>query len=202
MIARLIELECKFWRYVGPTHHRQPTGRHPRRAALLSGDNGQVVNFSSHAGLTTAYILKALRRSWPTGKARGRAQKQMLQAGHGRRQSSRGVLLRQLAQGRRHRFDVAQLLKDKPYLQAKYPLLKPGARLPGRLISSITPSLASPCVRGWPPGTLKGLRTHPSTLGRISIGKVVEKRRLPEKDDQFTIVPSAGPGWLAVCTQR
>ena len=24
--------------------------------------------------------------------------------------------------------DVALLLKDKPYLQAKYPLLKPGAR--------------------------------------------------------------------------
>ncbi len=24
--------------------------------------------------------------------------------------------------------DVARLLKDKPYLQAKYPLLKPGSR--------------------------------------------------------------------------
>ena len=24
--------------------------------------------------------------------------------------------------------DVTQLLKDKPYLQAKYPLLKPGSR--------------------------------------------------------------------------
>lgn len=36
---------------------------------------------------------------------------------------------------------------------------------------------------------LKGLAITPPVLGRISIGKVVEKngKRLPEKDDQFTI---------------
>ena len=36
---------------------------------------------------------------------------------------------------------------------------------------------------------LKGLVITPPVLGRISIGKVVEKagKRLPEKDDQFTI---------------
>ena len=35
---------------------------------------------------------------------------------------------------------------------------------------------------------LKGLAITPPVLGRISIGKVVEKhgKRLPEKDDQFT----------------
>lgn len=34
---------------------------------------------------------------------------------------------------------------------------------------------------------LKGLAITPPVLGRISIGKVVEKngKRLPEKDDQF-----------------
>ena len=36
---------------------------------------------------------------------------------------------------------------------------------------------------------IKGLAITPPVLGRISIGKVVEKngKRLPEKDDQFTI---------------
>jgi hypothetical protein len=36
---------------------------------------------------------------------------------------------------------------------------------------------------------IKGLAITPPILGRISIGKIVEKngKRLPEKDDQFTI---------------
>ena len=36
---------------------------------------------------------------------------------------------------------------------------------------------------------IKGLAITPPMLGRISIGRVVEKngKRLPEKDDQFTI---------------
>ena len=47
---------------------------------------------------------------------------------------------------------------------------------------------------------LKGLAITPPVLGRISIGKVVEKqgRRLPEKDDQFTITSQvqSKDGWL------
>ena len=48
---------------------------------------------------------------------------------------------------------------------------------------------------------LKGLVITPPVLGRISIGKIVERsgKRLPEKDDQFTItsqVQSADGGWL------
>ncbi|TBU96737.1 hypothetical protein [Phytopseudomonas dryadis] len=41
---------------------------------------------------------------------------------------------------------------------------------------------------------LKGLAITPPVLGRISIGKVVEKngKRLPEKDDQFTITSQVG----------
>jgi hypothetical protein len=36
---------------------------------------------------------------------------------------------------------------------------------------------------------LKGLAITPPVIGRISIGRVVEKnnRRLPEKDDEFTL---------------
>ena len=47
---------------------------------------------------------------------------------------------------------------------------------------------------------LKGLAITPPVLGRISIGKLVEKagKRLPEKDDQFTITSQVQgkDGWL------
>ena len=47
---------------------------------------------------------------------------------------------------------------------------------------------------------IKGLAITPPILGRISIGKVVEKngKRIPEKDDQFTITSQvqSKDGWL------
>ena len=47
---------------------------------------------------------------------------------------------------------------------------------------------------------IKGLAITPPTLGRISIGRVVEKngKRLPEKDDQFTITSQIQnkEGWI------
>lgn len=47
---------------------------------------------------------------------------------------------------------------------------------------------------------IKGLAVTPPILGRISIGKVVEKngKRLPEKDDQFTITSQVQgkEGWI------
>ena len=47
---------------------------------------------------------------------------------------------------------------------------------------------------------LKGLSITPPTVGRISIGRVVEKngKRLPQKDDQFTITSQVqmGDGWV------
>ena len=48
---------------------------------------------------------------------------------------------------------------------------------------------------------IKGLAITPPILGRISIGKVIEKngKRLPEKDDQFTITSQvqSRDGWVA-----
>lgn len=48
---------------------------------------------------------------------------------------------------------------------------------------------------------IKGLSITPPILGRISIGKVVERngKRLPEKDDQFTITTQvqSRDGWIA-----
>lgn len=47
---------------------------------------------------------------------------------------------------------------------------------------------------------IKGLAITPPTLGRISIGRMVEKngKRLPEKDDQFTITSQiqSKEGWI------
>ena len=47
---------------------------------------------------------------------------------------------------------------------------------------------------------IKGLAITPPLLGRISIGRVVEKngKRLPEKDDQFTLTTQIQnkDGWL------
>jgi hypothetical protein len=47
---------------------------------------------------------------------------------------------------------------------------------------------------------IKGLAITPPVIGRISIGKVVEKngKRLPEKDDQFTITSlvQGKEGWI------
>ena len=47
---------------------------------------------------------------------------------------------------------------------------------------------------------IKGLAITPPVLGRISIGKVIEKngKRLPEKDDQFTITSQIQnkEGWV------
>lgn len=47
---------------------------------------------------------------------------------------------------------------------------------------------------------IKGLAITPPVLGRISIGKIVEKngKRVPEKDDQFTITSQIQnkDGWV------
>jgi len=47
---------------------------------------------------------------------------------------------------------------------------------------------------------IKGLAITPPILGRISIGRVVERngKRLPEKDDQFTITSQVQnrEGWI------
>ena len=47
---------------------------------------------------------------------------------------------------------------------------------------------------------LKGLAITPPVIGRISIGRVVEKngKRLPEKDDQFTLTTQVQnrDGWM------
>lgn len=47
---------------------------------------------------------------------------------------------------------------------------------------------------------LKGLALTPPVIGRISIGKVIERngKRLPEKDDEFTVTSQvqSKEGWV------
>jgi hypothetical protein len=66
-----------------------------------------------------------------------------------------------------------------------------------------------------PPGAfleqnmIKGLMITPPVIGRISIGKVVEKngKRLPEKDDEFTITTQVQQRqwvlhlWMRLCAK-
>jgi len=134
MIARLIELERRFWQYVETDTPPPADGTASAEAALrclYPEDNGQVVDFSSHAGLAAAFIeLKAVRQSIADKEKREAELKQMLQQAMGdasRAEFSNGYITWRKAKDSVG-FDVAQLLKEKPHLQAKYPLLKTGAR--------------------------------------------------------------------------
>ncbi|MNR05401.1 hypothetical protein D3C85_1214310 [compost metagenome] len=134
MIARLIELERKFWHYVETDTPPPADGTASAESALrclYPEDNGQVIDFSQHAGLTAAYIeLKAVRQSIADKEKREAELKQMLQQAMG--EASRAAFSSGYVSWRKAKdsvgLDVTQLLKDKPHLQAKYPLLKPGAR--------------------------------------------------------------------------
>lgn len=134
MIARLVGLEQRFWKYVETDTPPPADGSASADAALrclYPEDNGAVVDFSTHAGLTAVYIeLKALRMSLARKEKREAELKQMLQQAMGdcsRAEFSSGFISWRKAKDSIG-LDVAQLLKEKPHLQAKYPLLKPGSR--------------------------------------------------------------------------
>lgn len=134
MIARLIELERQFWHYVESDTPPPADGTASAEAALrclYPEDSGHAVDLSQHAGLTAAYIeLKAVRQSIADKEKREAELKQMLQQAMG--DASRAEFSTGYVSWRKAKdsvgLDVAQLLKHKPYLQAKYPLLKTGAR--------------------------------------------------------------------------
>ena len=134
MIARLIELERQFWQHVETDTPPPADGTASAESALrclYPEDNSLVADFSNHAGLTAAFIeLKAVRQSIANMEKREAELKQMLQQAMGsasRADFSSGYVSWCKAKDSIG-LDVAQLLQDKPYLQAKYPLLKPGTR--------------------------------------------------------------------------
>ena len=114
--------------------------------------------------------------------------------------------------------DTAQLIKDHRSWLGAYQLTKPGSRRfwcssrercrnRHQPISHINPQRTStttvrvPLFVLWKESSCsKGLALTPPVIGRISVGRVVEKngKRLPEKDDEFTITSQVQlkDGWV------
>ena len=134
MITRLIELERKFWNYVvtdTPPPADGSASAEMALRALYPEDNGQTVDFSGRAGLAAAYLeLKAVRQYISEKETREAQLKQLLQQAMG--EATRAEFINGFISWRKAKdsigLDVPQLLKEKPHLQAKYLLLKPGAR--------------------------------------------------------------------------
>lgn len=134
MIARLIELERKFWTYVETDTPPPADGSASAEAALrclYPEDNGQTVDFSGHAGLAEAYLeLKAVRQSIGEKQTREAQLKQMLQQAIGeatRAEFSSGYISWKKSKGCTV-LDVERLLKEKPYLQVRYAKTQEGSR--------------------------------------------------------------------------
>ena len=134
MIARLINLERLFWDYVVSDTPPPADGTDSAEAALCClypEDNGQTLDFSQHPELATTYReLKAVRQSINQQEAREAQLKQVLQQAMGiatRAEFTEGYICWKKSKDSTM-LDVEQMLKDKPYLQARYPKIKTGSR--------------------------------------------------------------------------
>jgi putative phage-type endonuclease len=134
MIARLIELERKFWDYVMTDTPPPADGSDSADQALrclYPADSGQVVDFSANPALAIAYVeLKSVRHSIAQQEKRESQLKQTLQQAMGeatRAQFSSGYITWKKAKDSTA-LDVATLLKEKPYLQVRYAMVKEGSR--------------------------------------------------------------------------
>lgn len=134
MIARLIELERKFWDYVVTDTPPPADGSDSADQALrclYPADSGLVVDFSANPALAIAYVeLKSVRHSIAQQEKRESQLKQTLQQAMGeatRAQFSSGYITWKKAKDSTA-LDVATLLKEKPYLQVRYAMVKEGSR--------------------------------------------------------------------------
>ena len=134
MIARLIDLERLFWDYVVSDTPPPADGTASAEAALrclYPEDNGQILDFSQHVELATTYLeLKAVRQSIAQQETREAQLKQVLQQAMGvatRAEFAEGYISWKKSKDSTM-LDVEQMLKDKPYLQARYPKIKTGSR--------------------------------------------------------------------------
>ena len=134
MITRLIELECQFWQYVETDTPPPADGTASAEAALrclYPEDNGQALDFSQHTELASTYLeLKSVRQSIAQQETREAQLKQVLQQAMGvatRAEFTEGYISWKKSKDSTV-LDVEQMLKDKPYLQARYPKIKTGSR--------------------------------------------------------------------------
>ena len=134
MITRLIDLELLFWDYVVSDTPPPADGTASAEAALRClhpEDNGQTLDFSQHTELASTYLeLKAIRQSIVQRETREAQLKQALQQAMGaatRAEFAEGYISWKKSKDSTG-LDVEQMLKDKPYLQARYPKIKTGSR--------------------------------------------------------------------------
>ena len=134
MITRLIELERKFWDYVVTDTPPPADGSDSADQALrclYPADSGQVVDFSANPALAIAYVeLKSVRHSIAQQEKRESQLKQTLQQAMGeatRAQFSSGYITWKKAKDSTA-LDVTTMLKEKPYLQVRYTVVKEGSR--------------------------------------------------------------------------
>ncbi|KAA6194838.1 alkaline phosphatase [Pseudomonas sp. FSL R10-0056] len=134
MITRLIDLERLFWDYVVSDTPPPADGTASAEAALrclYPEDNGQTLDFSQHTELATTYLeLKAVRQSIAQQEEREAQLKQVLQQAMGaatRAEFTEGYISWRKAKDSTG-LDVERMLKEKPYLQIRYPKIKTGSR--------------------------------------------------------------------------
>lgn len=134
MIARLVDLERLFWDYVISDTPPPADGTDSAEAALrclYPEDNGQTLDFSQHTELATTYLeLKSVRQSIAQQEEREAQLKQVLQQAMGaaaRAEFTEGYISWRKAKDSTG-LDVDRMLKDKPYLQIRYPKIKTGSR--------------------------------------------------------------------------
>ncbi len=134
MIARLIELERRFWQYVITDTPPPADGSDSADQALrclYPEDSGKVVDFSHNPTLSVAYVeLKAVRQNISQQEKREAQLKQTLQQAMG--EASKATFASGQITWKKAKdstaLDVATLLKDKPYLQGRYTMIKEGSR--------------------------------------------------------------------------
>lgn len=134
LIAQLIELERDFWSYVQrdtpPPADGSDSAEHALRC-LYPQDSGSTLDFTQNPLLSGAFDeLQSLRANLEAQGKREAELKQQLQQAMGdasRAQFANGVVSWRKAKDSVV-LDVPRLLKEKPYLLARYPSTKTGSR--------------------------------------------------------------------------
>ncbi|MCT5252139.1 YqaJ viral recombinase family protein [Pseudomonas aeruginosa] len=134
LIARLIELERDFWSYVQRDTPPPADGSDSAEQALrclYPQDNGSTLDFAQDPLLSAAFDeLQMVRASLEVQSKREAELKQQLQQAMG--DASRATFANGAVSWRKAKdsvvLDVAALLKEKPYLLARFPTTKTGSR--------------------------------------------------------------------------
>lgn len=134
LIARLIELERDFWSYVQRDTPPPADGSESADQALRClylEDHGHTLDFTQDARLSAAFDeLQSVRANLDLQGKREDELKQQLQQAMG--DASRATFANGAVSWRKAKdsvmLDVPLLLKEKPYLLARYPTTKTGSR--------------------------------------------------------------------------